>query len=85
MRSIYLVHAVIVTISAFGGLFAVILIEYIKFLKWSRAMEERPEAQPYTEVDGVKLNKRQVKLFNRVYQNAKRENDAMFRGQVKAK
>jgi len=83
MRSIYLIHAAIVTICAFSGLFAVILIEYIKFLKWSRAMEERPEAQPYTEVDGVKLTKRQVKLFNRVYQNAKRENDAMFRGQVK--
>jgi hypothetical protein len=85
MRSLDLFYAVVTTIVVAGGFFIVILIEYFKYLKWSKAMDERPEAEPYTEVDGVQLTKRQVKLFNRVYQNAKAQNDAMFRKQVGAK
>ena len=54
-------------------------IEFLKFKRWAKYMDERPEAEPFRDYEPVQLSKRQQRLFNQVYRNAKRECDAKFK------
>lgn len=54
-------------------------IEFIKFKRWAKWMDQQPEAQPFRDYEPVQLSKRQQRLFNQVYRNAKRECDARFK------
>jgi hypothetical protein len=71
-------------VSAFVGLVIALFIlwDYYRFVKWVKEIESRPEASPYVPTDRVKLTKRQVKLFNEVYENARRESDAMYKQRI---
>lgn len=57
----------------------IILVEFLKFKRWAKWMDQQPEATPYREPEPVQLSKRQQRLFNQVYRNAKRECDARFK------
>lgn len=61
------------------GTLIVAFIEFLKFKRWAKWMDEQPEATPYREPESVQLSKRQQRLFNQVYRNAKRECDARFK------
>lgn len=61
------------------GTLIVVFIEFLKFKRWAKWMDQQPEATPYREPEPVQLSKRQQRLFNQVYRNAKRECDARFK------